>query len=458
MKKFFSAFLLIMLIAIFSYATTTDVVSDSVKELKIKEEKTKEYENEKSEEKNEVEKKVENTQSELREKILNDFKEKLTKNTNGIQKTKIESIDDEFAIIIEKRNQDKLRKNAERNKEQLNKDVMELATKPIKNEQSEEAKAFQKGYVNLIQEEIKKQEKKQQEQIDEINKSIEKEIEKELTKTNKDTTKNNDNKGSTARIENKKNINKTEEKYNDKFDLTDTGVTEELIYADKFQKMIEDYKIDLVIDSNKKDEVTLLVPQEKKLSNFDTEDIPEELLSDVRSIDNRHIPHILTVRDFQNTARQAINKGDLDTVRGIVNLTKNPNYILNNGQTMLNYASSLNDMNITKYLVFNGANPNVQNLLGNAALHNAILRNNLEMVKLLVKNNANLEMFNIDGYTPLMLSIIEGRSDITLYLLKFNQNLLLKNYKGETVLDIAIKYNRIVIKELILEIISEESL
>ena len=365
---------------------------------------------------------VQNTKSETREKILNDFKKKLENSNEEVRKTRTESIDSDFAIIIEKRNQDKIKKEEFKNAKNIDQDILDVATKQIGEKKQETAKNI---YVKQIEKEIK-----QKEQTKEINSNS-----KSITK-----------KPSSTKTKNK-----------DKFNITDTNVTEEVIYDEKFQKFVRDYKVDLDNKSNETQTVKLLIPQEKKMVNFETDDIPDELISSVRSDENRHIPHILTASDFQNTATRAINENDLDTIRGIVELTKNPNYILKNGQTMLNYASSLGNIEITKYLIFNGANLNTINLSGNTALHNAILKNNMDIVKLLVQNNANLEIFNVDGYTPLMLSIVEGRNDITLYLLKFDQNLMLKNSRNETTLDIAIKHHRLVIKELILEIIAREN-
>lgn len=460
MAKLFSLILFILVSSFnlnFTYADSNsglNVVQEDDKdnstteeneENKQEEEKWEEEEEEEEKKNNKEEKNTENTQSVLREKILNDFKEKLLKSTKGVQKSKTESIDSDFAVIIEQRNQDKLKKEQAQNKDKLNKDVLNLATKPIMDDkQSEEAKEIQKNYVNMIQKEIKEQENQQKQQLIEINNKIVEVNKQEMDIMQK--IKNNEN----------NIINSKQQLTGDVFEITDTGVTKEFLQTEKFQQFIKNYKVNLTKDTNEIPIVKLLVPQEKKIIDFETDDIPDELLSNVRSEDNRHIPYILTMNDFQNTATQAINNNDLDTVRGIVYLTKNPNYILNNGQTMLNYASSLSNMEITRFLIFNGANLDIRNLLGNTALHNAVLRNDIDMVKLLVKNNANLEIFNIDGYTPLMLSIIEGRSDITLYLLKFNQDLTLKNYRGETVLDIAAKHNRLVIKELVLEILAAE--
>ena len=88
-------------------------------------------------------------------------------------------------------------------------------------------------------------------------------------------------------------------------------------------------------------------------------------------------------------------------------------------------------------------------------MHNAILREDDKIIKLLVENNSNLNTFNIDGYTPLMLSIVNGKNDISAYLIKFDQDLTQQNYKKETILDLTNKFNRDIIKELVLEKIKE---
>lgn len=374
-----------------------------------------------------------NIKSEAREKILDDFRKKLENSNKEIQKTKVENIDSDFAIIIEKRNQDKAKKEELKNIKNLDQEILDMANKPIEANQTKKTKETQKKSTEILNKETKKLE--QQKQIKPI---------ADNNKQQKINTKQNN------RIQSNSNNSNV-------FDITDTNVNDEILYDKKFQNYVRDHNVKLDTKLNEKETIKLFVPQEKRMVNFETDDIPDELISDVRSDDNRHIPHILTANDFKNTATKAINENNLDTVRGIVELTKNPNYILVNGQTMLNYAASLGNLEITRYLIFNGANLNTMNLYGNTALHNAILKNNMDIIKLLVQNNASLEIFNVDGYTPLMLSIVEGRNDITLYLLKFNQNLMLKNHRNETVLDIAIKYHRLVIKELILEIIAREN-
>ena len=276
MAKYFSLILIIM----FSFLNIFNVNvvyanSDLNVEIKSEEKKEDNKKNEKKDDKKEEEK-TENTQSALREKILNDFKERLLRSTKGVQKTKTESIDSDFAIIIEQRNKDKLKKEQMQNKEQINKDIMDLATKPIMDDkQSEEAKEIQKNYVDAIQKEIKEKEKEQEKQIVEINNKL---VEMSKTETptlaeiNKNINKNNEiNKNKVD------NTNNNQETLNDIFEITDTGVTEEFLQTERFQQFIKSYKMTLAKDTNEMPNVKLLKPQEKKIVDFETDDIPDEL-------------------------------------------------------------------------------------------------------------------------------------------------------------------------------------
>lgn len=377
-----------------------------------------------------------------RNKILEEFKSKLIENQKKekkIEKSKIEAIDEEFAKLLEEENEKEVKKLDKTKLNNFDEKILDMATTPI----SEEEVKNKEKYKGEIENNLNKMKEDQRNEITKLNNTIQ--------NNNKIQIEKKDRQDKQERINNNQ-IN------SDVFNITDTGVTEELLYTSKFQKLINDYNIILKKTQVKQTEKeALIVPVEKQINKFITSDIPEELLTYERSEDNQHIPTILSMEDFQYIAKKAIDEDDLNILRGIIDITKNPDYILKNGQTLLNYTATTDCKEILKYLIYSGANLNMQNLFGNTALHNAILQNQKEIVKILVKNNANLNIFNIDGYTPLMLSIVEGKNDIAFYLLKFKQDLFLKNYRGETALSLAEKYNRIIIKEVILKIIQEEN-
>ncbi len=241
------------------------------------------------------------------------------------------------------------------------------------------------------------------------------------------------------------------------FNITDTGVNKEDIDFEKYRKMIKDTRLQLPDVENNQDTTPTLYPTEKQINKFTTSDIPSELLNNTRSDDNKHIPLILSTGDLQSIAKTAIDNGDLNVIRGIVDLTKNPDYLLENGQTLLNYTAATQHEDILRYLIYSGANLNIQNILGNTALHNAIMQNQKYAIKLLAKNNARLDIFNVYGYTPLMLSIVEGKNDIATYLIEFEQNFSQANSRGETVFDLAEKYNRSKVRDLLLQKLNKQS-
>lgn len=380
--------------------------------------------------------------------IIEEFKKKLEENRKKeeiTQKTKDNIEVDEFAIIID---EDAINEEKEKELNKEDKKVFDLATQPIIEESPETM--TEKEYKNKYLMELKNsiiRKKKQQE------KNVEK-----LAKTLNET---NDKKSTEIVI--KQNINKDKFIKDDKkkddpefFNIRDTGVSKELIESEKFDKLFNNKVRILRENLEVENKVFIPIPVEKNINSFKTSDIPGELLSYSRSEENKHIPIILRMEDFQEIAKVAIDENDLSVLRSIVELTKDPDYVLANGQTILNYAAYSGADEILKYLLFSGANINIQDYDGNTPLHNAILREDDKIIKLLVKNNCNLNIFNVDGYTPLMLAIVNGKNDISSYLLKFDQDLLRQNYRKETVLDLTNKFNRTIIKELILEKLKEQ--
>lgn len=392
----------------------------------------------------------ENDLAQKRREIIEEFRKKLEENKRKdatIETIQKEIIADDFAVIIE--DDDAVNDNLISNDE--DKKLLTDAQAPItiKFEDSITEEEYKNRYLSELKESINR---KKQEQ----NKKTERVMASKTTPKNKET---DDNKIEIEKIiaSRKKDLDDKENDSKDPevFNITDNGVSMEILSEKRFSKLL-DNRVELLKDNMENEEAPdFLVPVEKKLINFKVSEIPPELLEPHRSEENRHIPFVLRATDFQEIVKTAIDNNDINVLRGVIELLKEPDYILENGQTALNYASVSGSTEILKYLLYSGANVNIQDYNGNTPLHNAILREDNKIIKLLVENNSNLNIFNIDGYTPLMLSIVNGKNDISAYLIKFDQDLTQQNYKKETILDLTNKFNRDIIKELVLEKIKE---
>ena len=384
-----------------------------------------------------------------RKEIIEEFRKKLEENKKKDKVIKTldkEIIADDFAVIIEDESvEDNLITN------DADKELLTDAKAPItiKFEDSITEEEYKNRYLSELKESINRKKQEQTKKIRQVVTNATNSIKKEI----------NDNKIEIEKIIASKKKEKKEQKSKVKdpeiFNITDTGVSMEILAEKRFNHLF-DNRVELLKDNMEGENTPdFLIPVEKKLVNFKVSEIPPELLEPHRSDENRHIPFVLKATDFQDIAKTAIDDNDINVLRGVIELLKEPDYVLENGQTVLNYASVSGSTEILKYLLYSGANVNIQDYNGNTPLHNAILREDDKIVKLLVENNSNLNIFNIDGYTPLMLSIVNGKNDISAYLIKFDQDLTQQNYKKETILDLTNKFNRDIIKELVLEKIKE---
>lgn len=399
-----------------------------------------------------------------REEILDEFKKKLNQNQdNNGAKNLNEVIQDDFATIIKKEDIEKKQKAESKQEEKL----VNVANTPIveNGEEAIEEEEYKTKYIEELKNAIIQKKEEQAERFKKI-------ISKTTTKADEIIgdaffPKNTEKKASEEEIsfiekeialENKQIIKKPRAKDDPEiFNITDTGVSKEIFDTKEFDNLLtEKINSSVIKPKNAIREIVFPIPVENQLSSFKQYTNSQEVLGIIRFEDSEKAFKTIDSEDFQEIAKKAIDEGDLSVLRSVVDFTKNADYILKNGQTLINYASNVGNLNMVKYLIFSGANLNVQDYNGNTALHNAILKNDYRIIKLLVLNNISLSTINIDGYTPLMLSVVYGKNNVALFLLKFKQNLLIKNYRKETVLDLTTKYNRIMIKELILEKLESE--
>lgn len=399
-----------------------------------------------------------------RQEILDEFQKKLNQNQNTNTKKNInEVIQDDFAIIIKNEDEEKKQKAEAKQEGQL----VDIANTPIveKTEEVVKEEEYKTKYIEELKEAIVK---KKEEQAARFKKMISKTAEKadELI-GDAFVSKKGDKKASEEEIklieqeielENKKIKQKIQPKDDPEiFNITDTGVSSEIFNREGFDQLLE-MRINTGINKPKNNvrEIVFPIPIENQLTSFKQYTNSQEVIGVIRFKGSEKAFKNIDSEDFQDIAKKAIDEGDISVLRSVVDFTKNSDYILKNGQTLVNYAANVGNVDMVKYLIFSGANLNIQDYNGNTALHNAILKNDYRIIKLLVVNNISLSTINIDGYTPLMLSVVYGKNNVAIFLLKFKQNLLVKNYRKETVLDLATKYNRVMLKELILDKLENE--
>lgn len=240
------------------------------------------------------------------------------------------------------------------------------------------------------------------------------------------------------------------------FNITDTGVSEEFLYTDEYKQLVSNKTNISKIDINKESDIPVIGIQEKNLINFDTTDIPQELLVYKRSEQNRHIPSIMSGKDIQNIAISAIEQNNLSVLRGIVEQTKDPDFLVDKNRTLLSVAIASKNYILSRYLIYSGASINRLDNHKNNPLHISINNYSEEISNLLLENGVDINAQNEDGNTPLMLAILSGQENLVVNLLKKGADVHIKNLNGDDAMSLSIKNNKRKIQQYLREIIREE--
>ena len=113
---------------------------------------------------------------------------------------------------------------------------------------------------------------------------------------------------------------------------------------------------------------------------------------------------------------EAIRNQDAEKVKLYLDMKVNPNSLLENGESLLNYAVSAQDIAIVKLLLEHGANPNTVNALGATALMTTVRRGNIQIFNLLIKYGVNVNQTDLKGRTALFYAV-ENNSNNMLHTL-----------------------------------------
>ena len=89
-----------------------------------------------------------------------------------------------------------------------------------------------------------------------------------------------------------------------------------------------------------------------------------------------------------------------------------------NGQTVLHFASSKDNLDIVRKLIAHKASARVKDKRGQLPLHRAAAVGSVPIVKLLLENKSPVDASDIDGMTALHHAISEGHGDTAMTLLK----------------------------------------
>lgn len=374
----------------------------------------------------------------------------------------------------EKRKKDEERKKREEEEEKLKEEERKIKEeeKRIKEEEERIKKEEKKQQKKKTEEEKKKreEEKNKLKQEKEALKKKQKELEESKKKQKKVKELDNNEKEENEKIDQKNNTNNntnldykktdvvksgvTDKIYN----ITDTGVSVEFLYTNEYKELISNKTNISKVNINKEEDIPVVYLEEKNIVSFDNSDIPSELLAYKRSENNKHIPTIMSVSDLQSIAIRAIENNNLSVLRGVIEETKDPDFLIDKNRTMLSLAIESNKYILARYLIYSGASVNrLDNKLNNP-LHISVINHSNEISSLLIDNGVDINAQNIDGNTPLHLSILTDQEKLTVKLLKNGANIKIKNKSGDDAMTLSIKNNKRKIQQYLKDILIEEEM
>lgn len=105
--------------------------------------------------------------------------------------------------------------------------------------------------------------------------------------------------------------------------------------------------------------------------------------------------------------------------------------------TFLHIACKKGDVDSIRLLVNNGANLNCVDLVGNTPLHHAVIDNNLEIAQLLLDYSADVDFKDDSGQTALHMAALFGRLEFVKLLIQYGANVNITTETGTTPIELA---------------------
>lgn len=256
-----------------------------------------------------------------------------------------------------------------------------------------------------------------------------------------------------SNLEDKLTKEKETKLFNKLYNITDTGVSEEFLYSDEYKRLLNNTTTLQKTDLNKEDDIPILYASEKDIIDYNTTEIPNEILDYKRTEENSHIPNIISDYDMRNIAKKAVLENNFAVFRGVIEQIGDPDYMVDNTRSAFVFCIENDSYPLVKYLIYNGVSINRIDDEGNTPLHVAVSRKNIDLIKLLIESGADFDIQNNEGNTPLMLALDEGFDNIVLFLMKIGASVELKNKNGETPYSLAIKYKKRRIQQHIMDVL-----
>ncbi|MFT4327814.1 MAG: ankyrin repeat domain-containing protein [Wolbachia pipientis] len=143
-------------------------------------------------------------------------------------------------------------------------------------------------------------------------------------------------------------------------------------------------------------------------------------------------------------------RGDLGTVKFIVENEGGVNITDKYGCTLLHWAALKGHSDIAKFLVDRGANVNAKGILGRAPIHFAVMNNHVNITEFLLKQKVSVDETDKNGSTSLHYAAEFGQLDSARFLIDKRANINTADKSGKKPIHIASENNNKNIIELFL--------
>ncbi|NJM80254.1 MAG: hypothetical protein HC854_12710 [Flavobacterium sp.] len=144
---------------------------------------------------------------------------------------------------------------------------------------------------------------------------------------------------------------------------------------------------------------------------------------------------IYSINNFSQKLYKAVEKGDIEKVKELLQKGENVNEYSKNGLFPLWRATADNNYEISKLLIENKAKVNQLNKVPPAegtAIELPCQEGYLDIVKLLVENGADINLKGFRGFTPIRIAARNGHLEIVKYLAESGAKIDIKAMDGAT--------------------------
>jgi len=148
--------------------------------------------------------------------------------------------------------------------------------------------------------------------------------------------------------------------------------------------------------------------QKKREITFHSVVLPETLYRKAYDRENRHLPIQMTYGDLQETLALAVMRGDVTSMRAIVQRGADIHQASPTGESYLIIAARYQQPDAVRWLLQNGAEPQISDAYGGTALHYAARANHHVIANLLLRYGANPNATDRQGATPLSYATYSG--------------------------------------------------